>query len=242
MKKTLNTFGQKGKNMKKFLALLLAIVMVLGVTACGKTEPTIDEDTKTQQTENVTSDDKNEVADETQTEEKKEETPEQKPAESKPAEKPAEIKPEQKPEQKPEEKPEEKPAEAPKTVGNNLLSVFKANSSGSAYSVAEKIIEKGNLPFSAGAMEVVPGLLSGFDNAEITGFSSGASFGPMIGSIAFIGYVFELEDGVSASDFIANLKKNANLRWNICVEAEEMVAGSSGNKVFFVMCPKTFEE
>ena len=80
------------------------------------------------------------------------------------------------------------------------------------------------------------------DNAEITGFKNGATFGPMIGSIPFIGYVFELEDGVSASDFIANLKKNANLRWNICVEAEEMVAGSSGNKVFFVMCPKAFEE
>jgi len=94
----------------------------------------------------------------------------------------------------------------------------------------------------AGAMEVEPGLLSGFDNAEITGFKSGAVFQPMIGSIAFIGYVFELEDGVSASDFIATLKKNANLRWNICVEAEEMVAGSSQNKVFFVMSPKHFEE
>ena len=94
----------------------------------------------------------------------------------------------------------------------------------------------------AGAMEVEPGLLSGFDNYEVTGFKSGATFGPMIGSIAFIGYVFELEDGVSASDFIANLRSNANLRWNICVEAEEMVTGSSGNKVFFVMCPKEFDE
>lgn len=217
--------------MKKLLALLLAMVMVIGITACGKTENPVDEDPVTEQTENVTSDDKNEVEDEIQKEEEKQ--PSEKPAET-PAEKPTE--------EKPAEKPVEKPVEAPKTVGNNLLSVFKANASGSALSVAEKIVEKGNLPFMAGAMEVEPGLLSGFDNAEITGFKSGAQFGPMMGSIAFVGYVFELEDGVSASDFIANLKKNANLRWNICVEAEEMVAGSSGNKVFFVMCPKTFQE
>ena len=214
--------------MKKFLALLSAVVMVLGVTACGKTEPTVDESNTTQQTDNITSENENEVVDEAEKEDKKEETPAEKPAE--------------KPQEKPVEKPTEKPQEAPKTVGNSLLSTFKANSSGSALSVAEKIIEKGNLPFAAGAMEVEQGLLSGFDNAEITGFKSGAQFGPMIGSIAFIGYVFELEDGVSASDFIANLKRSANLRWNICVEAEEMVAGSSGNKVFFVMCPKAFEE
>ena len=226
-KKPLNTFGQKGKNMKKLLALLLAMVMVIGITACGKTETPVVEDPITEQTENIRED---------------KDTMEEKQEEGKqPAELPEE-KPAEKPAEKPTEKPAEKPVEAPKTVGNDLLAVFKANSSGSALSVAEKLVEKGNLPFMAGAMPVEPGLLSGFDNAEITGFKSGAQFGPMMGSIAFVGYVFELEDGVLASDFIANLKKNANLRWNICVEAEEMVAGSAGNKVFFVMCPKTFEE
>ncbi|MBQ3181965.1 MAG: hypothetical protein IJB50_04320 [Clostridia bacterium] len=219
--------------MKKLLALILAMVMVLGIAACGKTEPTDNENDTTVQTENVSSETENEgeetPKEDEKADKKEETTQDKKPADEKPAEKPAET-------------PAEKPTETPKTVGNKLLGVFKTNSSGSAYSVAEKIIEKGELPFAAGAMEVEPGLLSGFDNAEITGFKSGASFGPMIGSIAFIGYVFELEDGVSASDFIANLKKNANLRWNICVEAEEMVAGSKGNKVFFVMCPKAFEE
>jgi len=65
---------------------------------------------------------------------------------------------------------------------------------------------------------------------------------PMMGSIAFVGYVFELEDGADVSAFINNLRSSANMRWNICVEAEEMVTGSVGNKVFFVMCPKTLEE
>ena len=67
-------------------------------------------------------------------------------------------------------------------------------------------------------------------------------FAPMIGSIPFIGYVFELPNAGDASSFIANLQKNANLRWNICVAADEMVTGSAGNKVFFVMCPESLEE
>ena len=212
--------------MKKLLALLLAIIMVVGVTACGKTETEINEDTTQTEQEEIAPSENEEV--EEQPKEQGEEN--KKPAE-KPAEKPS------------EEKPAEKPQETAKTVGNKLLAEFKSKAnSGSALSIAESLANGGSLPFMAGAMEVEPGLLSGFDNAEITGFKSGAVFQPMIGSIAFIGYVFELEDGVSAKDFIANLKSSANLRWNICVEAEEMVAGSSGNKVFFVMCPKQFEE
>lgn len=170
-----------------------------------------------------------------------------KPAQSpsvKPAEKPAQIpaKPAEKPAETPAEKPAEKPAES-KTVGSMLVSEFnKSAKSGTSLSIAEGIANGGSLPFMAGAMEVEPGLLAGFDNYEVTGFKSGAVFQPMIGSIAFIGYVFEVEDGVSASDFAQNLKKNANLRWNICVEAEEMATSVVGNKVFFVMCPKAFEE
>lgn len=223
--------------MKKLLALLLALVMVVGVAACGKTEPA-DSDTQTQTENKAPETEGNEevIAENGDEEAKEDEKPEEKPEET-PAEKPAE-----KPVEKPEEKPAEKPQETPKTVGSQLLSVFKSNASGSALDVANAMVSKGNLPFAAGAMEVTPGFLAGFDNAEITGFKSGATFGPLMGSIAFVGYIFELEDGVSSADFIANLRSNANLRWNICVEAEEMVTGTSGNKVFFVMCPKSFED
>ena len=111
-----------------------------------------------------------------------------------------------------------------------------------ALSIAEALCANSVVPYSLAAMEVEPGLLQGFDNAEIKGFKEGAVFMPMIGTHPFIGYVFVLEDGADTQSFISNLKSNANLRWNICTTADEMVAGSVGNKVFFVMCPSSFEQ
>ena len=153
-------------------------------------------------------------------------------------------KPEVTPEASPSTAPTQKPEEQKKTVGQTLLADFKVNAgtTSDALSLAEKMIANPIIPFSGATMAVEPGLLSGFGNAEIKGFKEGATFGPMIGSVPFIGYVFVLEDGANASDFIATLKKHADLRWNICVEAEEMVTGSAGNKVFFVMCPKEFTQ
>ena len=79
--------------------------------------------------------------------------------------------------------------------------------------------------------------LSGFDNYEVTGFKSGAMFGPMMGSVAFIGYVFELEEGADVEGFMTALTENCNPRWNVCVEADQTVVGAYNNMVFFLMCP-----
>ena len=158
--------------MKKIIALLLAMVMVLGTVACGNTED--------------------------------------------------------------EKKPE--------TVGEILYADFKKDSEGSALEVAQRIIENEIIPFMGGTMPIEPGLLSGFDNAEITGFKEGASFGPMMGTIPFIGYIFVLEDGADVESFKTTLKDNANLRWNICTEAEELTVENEGNTVFFLMSPEKFEE
>ena len=214
--------------MKKLLALLLVLVMATSVVACSKSEPANDTENKSEQSvqeesgENTPAEETEDPADKNEGEETTGE-----------AEKAPEA----------EKKPEKAPEAAPDTVGTKLLADFKSKaSSNSAIDIANSFANSGSLPFMAGAMEVEPGLLSGFDNYEVKGFKSGATFGPMMGSIAFIGYIFEVEDGVSVSDFINNLKANANMRWNICVEAEEMVTGSVGNKVFFVMCPKQFEE
>ncbi len=255
--------------MKKLLTLILTISIMASLAACGD-KPTNSNSGKEENnapaqnvTDNVVSNDEdNDKSDKEETkEEVKEESKEEtkKPEESKkPSEdkKPEENKApseDKKPQadkapsedKKPEENKapveEEKPQDA--TLGQTLLSAFKtqANSGKDVLSIAEALIANPAIKFSGGAMSVEEGLLSGFDNAEITGFKSGAMFAPMIGSIAFVGYVFELPEGADTSAFISNLKKNANLRWNICVAAEEMVTGSVGNKVFFVMCPTSLE-
>lgn len=131
------------------------------------------------------------------------------------------------------------------TLGTTLLGVFKstveANPDMTAEEIANTVISDPVIQFGPATMSVEEGFLSGFDNFEVKGFEEGVMFAPMIGSIAFVGYVFTLADGADTAAFISELEANANPRWNICVEAEETVTGSVGNKVFFLMCPKSIE-
>lgn len=131
-------------------------------------------------------------------------------------------------------------------VGVSLFDAFVSfldeNPERSADELAYLLATHEMIPFMGGSAMVEPGYLAGFNNYEVTGFTSGASFGPMMGSIAFVGYVFELEEGTDVANFIADLEANADLAWNICVEADQMVTGAVGNTVFFVMCPLTFAE
>ena len=108
-------------------------------------------------------------------------------------------------------------------------------------SIANELAGDEILPFMMGAIEVEAGYLSGFD-AEITGFKSGSVFMPMIGAIPFIGYIFELEDGADVDAFVQTLEDNANTRWLICVNAEEIVCRAKGNFVYFCMAKQSFEE
>ncbi|MEF2919244.1 MAG: hypothetical protein U0O22_02100 [Acutalibacteraceae bacterium] len=128
------------------------------------------------------------------------------------------------------------------TVGEKLLADFKADTTGTAEEIANRLITNEIIEFAGMATPVEEGLLSGFDNAEIKGFKEGVMFGPMMGSIAFVGYIFELPEDADVEAFKTTLKDSANLRWNICVEAEELVVENEGNKVFFLMCPKSFEQ
>ena len=133
----------------------------------------------------------------------------------------------------------------PETVGEFLLVDFldeAKDADESLEDVAEEVCDNDILPFEPVIMPVEPGLLMGFDNAEITGFKSGITFAPMVSTMPFLGYIFELDGSVDVETFKSNLEKNANLRWNICTEAEELVVESVGNKVFFLMCPKSFDE
>lgn len=86
-------------------------------------------------------------------------------------------------------------------------------------------------------MEVTEGYLTGF-NEEITGFTKGHMFAPMVGTIPFVGYVFETED---VDSLVASLNAKATLNWNICTEADELKIVTNGNLVLCVMSPYTFE-
>ncbi len=131
------------------------------------------------------------------------------------------------------------------TIGQILLQDFMTRSADESVDIttlANDILGNGVIQFSGATMPVEPGLLTGFGNAEITGFKEGVMFSPMIGSIAFVGYIFELEDGTDTDAFMNTLSENANPRWNVCTEADETVIDKSGNRVFFLMCPSQFEE
>ncbi len=91
---------------------------------------------------------------------------------------------------------------------------------------------------ATGTVVVEPGFLSGFES-EITGFNKGVMFAPMIGTIPFVGYLFETDD----TDALVNqLTEKHQLNWNICTEADEMLVKANGNYVFFVMSPYSFED
>ena len=80
--------------------------------------------------------------------------------------------------------------------------------------------------------------LTGFKE-EIKGFNQAVGIAPMISTIPFIAYVFEVEN---PKDFAKTLEDNAQLNWNICTQADEMKVTIVDNYVFFIMSPTSFEE
>lgn len=131
------------------------------------------------------------------------------------------------------------------TLGQTLLTVFKdqlaANPEATAQELADAVITNEAILFAGGSMPVeAEGFLMGF-SADITGFEEAVSFMPVIGTIPFMGYVFTLAEDADVETFISTLETNADPRWNICTEAEETVIEAVGNKVFFLMCPKSLE-
>ena len=125
-----------------------------------------------------------------------------------------------------------------------FLDAAKANPAATAEEIAGTLAQNEAVALIGPAVMPImeEGWLNGFDAESITGFSECAMFAPMIGTIPFMGYVFTLADGADVEAFKTQLTSSANLRWNICTEADEMVCDDEGNKVFFVMAPLSFEE
>lgn len=130
-------------------------------------------------------------------------------------------------------------------IGTTLKTCFQdslaSDATLGAQALADALLKTQEQYISGASMPVEPGLLTGFANAEITGFSEAVMFSPMVGTHPFVGYVFVLEDGTDVEAFKTLLKDNADMRWNICTEAEDMVIENVDNKVLFVMCPKSWE-
>ena len=197
--------------MKKLFALILSVAMLLSFAACGEKA---DETTTSAETtaEAIVEDDINVPA-------------------------------------QPGEGPEDMPVvDAPAgddavsgdmTAAQTLLNVFYneigANPAATTEDIANAIMAHESIQFMPMVMPVEEGYLAGFNN-EIHGFAEAATFAPGIGTIPFVGYIFKLADGADVDAFKANLEAEANLRWNICTSAEEMVCENVGNTVFFLMC------
>lgn len=131
------------------------------------------------------------------------------------------------------------------TQGETLLKVFsteiEANNSLTAQELADAVITNEAILFAGATMPVEEGFLMGFDE-EISGFEDAVMFAPMIGTIPFVGYVFDLAEDADVEAFVTTLQEHANMRWNICTEAEQTVTASFGDKVFFMMCKKSAAE
>lgn len=144
-----------------------------------------------------------------------------------------------------ENKTEDNASSEGETLGQTLLSNFKdmmnEDDSISVQAAADAILTNPAVLFSGSSVPVEPGLLTGFGNTEITGFKEAAMFAPNISTIAFVGYIFELDENTDSEEFKQTLADNADPRWNICTEAEETVIGQVDNKVFFLMSPKSLE-
>lgn len=132
------------------------------------------------------------------------------------------------------------------SLGQTLLREFQtviaADPEADAASIADAVLKSPAIVFSGITMPVEEGMLMGFGQTEITGFSDGAAFSPAIGTIPFMGYIFRLSKDSDVEAFKDLLKNNADLRWNICTEADELIVESEGNTVFFLMCPEGFDE
>ena len=143
----------------------------------------------------------------------------------------------------------EEATEAPSVTEDNaspaqtLLAQFKEMMNGvedlTAEEMANRLISNEIIPFAPMVMAVEPGYLNGFGE-EITGFAEGATFGPMIGTIPFVGYVFRLDADADVDAFVQTLKDQAMLNWNICTQADEMLCDAVDHTVFFVMSPASF--
>lgn len=131
--------------------------------------------------------------------------------------------------------------EEPKTVAGMLSEAFESEikAEKDIEKVAQKIAENEVIIPEVQTFTIAKDdYLAGFKE-EIKGFDKAVGIAPMIGTIPFVAYVFEVEN---PEEFAKTLEDNAQLNWNICTQADEMKTAIVDNYVFFIMSPTSFEE
>lgn len=103
-------------------------------------------------------------------------------------------------------------------------------------SIAETPFEVATMPVPADAE-----YFAGFGETTITGYKDCVQFGPMIGTIPFIGYIFELEDESEIMPLRQLLESNYDLRWNICTAAETITFANVDNYLLVAMHTMMFD-
>ena len=104
--------------------------------------------------------------------------------------------------------------------------------------IANKLSENEIIEFSVGVEELNEDSYFAGITTEVKGFKKAYAIRPMIGTIPFVAYMFEVDD---AEAFEANLKENVDLRWNICTEADTVESVVFENYVFIVLSPNGSE-
>lgn len=121
-------------------------------------------------------------------------------------------------------------------LGTKLANLFLDNmgESRDVLKVAEVLGSEEICGYDCAVVECEEGYLNGFTD-EVKGFGKGASFAPWIGSIPFVGYIFETDN---IDELKSKLTDLSDSRWNICTEANDPVMAVYDNYLFFVMTPK----
>lgn len=130
-------------------------------------------------------------------------------------------------------------ADLSSALAETFAATLQANPEATVEDIINAICADTSIPYSVVSAPIEDGteFFFGFGNYTITGFESGALCMPMIGSIAFIAYVFELPADADADAFAEQLKSNFDYRWVICDVAADPVVKVVDNMVFFASCP-----
>lgn len=128
-----------------------------------------------------------------------------------------------------------------KSIAKNLAQQFQDEMKGETdiKKVADQIAKNESLKIQIEVSTIgEEDYVSGFQT-EIKDFDKAVVMRPMIGTIPFIAYIFETKN---PKEFAETLKANADLRWNICTEADDMEVSIVDNYVFFIMSPENFDQ